>query len=60
MRQIIRIAKDQGWAVSRTRKNHYRLCPPTPHDCVITSGTPSSQRSVRQALAQLRRSGLDI
>jgi len=61
MRRVIQIAKKQGWRVDRTRKNHYRLCPPTPEEaCVITSGTPGTQGSIRKAIAQLRRSGLDI
>ncbi|UCC74970.1 MAG: hypothetical protein JSV86_10590 [Gemmatimonadota bacterium] len=61
MRRLVRLAKDQGWRVTRTRRNHYRFCPPrTDSDCVVTSGTPGSQRSIRQAVARLRRSGLEI
>jgi hypothetical protein len=61
MRKVIKIAKKQGWRVGRTRSRHYRFCPPTPaDDCVITSGTPGKQGSIRKAIAQLRRSGLEI
>jgi hypothetical protein len=60
MRKLIRTARRQRWRVDRTRKGHYRFCPPDPGECVITSGTPGSPRVIRHAIANLRRAGLEV
>lgn len=49
-------AREQGWEVSRTKKAHWRFVPPDPTErIVLTSGTPSNSRTVRNLLAELTR-----
>lgn len=60
-KDVFRIARKQGWEIDRTRKGHYKLCPPDPAQrCVIASGTPGDYRAVRNLITDLRRSGLKI
>lgn len=58
MRDIEKAARDQGWETGRTKKGHLRYVPPDPElPIVIGAGTPSDHRSLRNFVAQLRRSG---
>lgn len=58
-RQVVRIAKAQGWRVEFTKKNHVRFLSPT-GQMVVTSGTPSDHRTVANLIGQLRRQGLVV
>jgi len=59
LEEVIRAAREQGWAVSQTGKLHIRLVPPDPtRPIVIAAGTPSDVRAVRNLISQARRSGL--
>lgn len=58
-RRIRDAAIAQGWRVDKTAKHHWRFLPPVLSlPAVVTSGTPSDFRAVRNFLAAMRRSGL--
>ena len=60
-KDVFRVAYKQGWSIDKTRKGHFKLCPPDPaYRCVIASGTPSNVRAIRGLISDLRRSGLEI
>jgi len=55
---IRRAAEAQGWIVERTKGKHWRFIPPDrTKRMVVTGGTPSDMRSIRNFLADLRRQG---
>jgi predicted RNA binding protein YcfA (HicA-like mRNA interferase family) len=59
VKDVIAAAEDQGWEVTRTKKGHLQFIPPDPtRPMVHGSGTPSDWRSLKNLIAQLRRSGL--
>lgn len=59
LRKIEQAAREQGWRVERTKKGHIRFVPPdATKPMVVAAGTPSDHRSIRNLVAQLRRSGL--
>lgn len=57
VRQLIRAAEAQGWAVSRTRGGHLRWRAPS-GALVFTASTPSDWRALANILSYLRRNGL--
>lgn len=57
LRQLLREARRQGWRVERTKKGHYKLWPPDGGPPEILPGTPSDWRSLKNAIARLRRRG---
>ncbi len=58
LRDIEDAAKEQGWAVGRTRRGHPTFRPPDPSkDIVVGSGTASDVRAIRNLLSRLRRQG---
>lgn len=61
LRNLAKLAKEQGWEFGRTNSGHVKFCSPysdTPP--VFYSGTPSDHRSHKNLLAKLRRAGLEI
>jgi hypothetical protein len=45
-REIRKAAREQGWRVELTSKNHWRFVPPDPSQpMVYTGGTPSDWRA---------------
>jgi predicted RNA binding protein YcfA (HicA-like mRNA interferase family) len=60
LRQIAKLAVDQGWRVETTKRNHIQFKAPDGIHIVTTSGTPSDWRSNKNLTAQLRRNGLDL
>ncbi len=61
LKQLIRIAREQGWKVEPTRKGHWWFRPPNPADGqVLVAGTPSDHRALKNAKAKLRQAGLDV
>lgn len=55
---IRRAAEAQGWQVERTKGRHWRFTPPDKTKrLVVTGGTPSDLRAIRNFLADLRRQG---
>lgn len=57
---IIEAAREQGWTVEPTRKSHVRFVPPEPdRSIVICSSTPRSPWAIRDAIRELKRSGLE-
>jgi len=59
LHRYIRLARRQGWTVTRTGHNHLRFRSPT-GELVHTGMTPSDRRSVYNTAAELRRAGLDL
>lgn len=69
LKEIVRRAEEQGWAYDETRDGHPRLSPPpgavmpgtdTLVHPVTFSKTPSDHRGDRNAVAVLRRSGVEL
>ena len=58
LKGLVRAAEAQGWRVER-RAKHYLFFPLDQHNRpVVVPGTPSSQRTPANKLAELRRAGL--
>lgn len=58
LKDLERAARAQGWEVGRTKKGHPRFVPPDPTgEIVVTSGTPSDHRFLKNLLADLKRQG---
>lgn len=61
IKDLIRIALDQGWRVEQLRSGHWRFLPAdTNVRAVVTGGTPSDPRAVKNLRSDLRRSGLKL
>jgi len=59
--QLVRKAEDQGWAVRRTRNNHFRLTPPAGGRGYTVPSTPNGgNRAAENSIAALKRAGLVI
>jgi len=58
-REIIAELRRQGWNVERTERGHYKAYPPDPAQKMVTfaGGLSGDHRAVKNAVAQLRRSG---
>jgi hypothetical protein len=53
--ELIRMASDAGWTVTRTRGDHLRLEHPEASTVVFTGSTPSDYRALANTLATMRR-----
>lgn len=61
LRVIERTARKQGWIVELTRSGHIKFVPPDPGTpALVTAGTPSDRRGLRNLRADLRRRGLQF
>ena len=61
MVDVVQLAKDNGWRVSRTKKGHFKFMSPDKSQPVIhLSGTPSDPKTYICSMAQLRRHGLPV
>jgi len=59
LRDIERAAREQGWRVGRTRKGHPMFYPPKLDvEPIVTSGTPSDQRALKNLVSRRRAAGL--
>lgn len=57
--QIVKKLQGQGWRIVEGK--HYKCFPPDKAmPMVVIPKTPSDHRSIRNAIAQLRRSGADL
>jgi hypothetical protein len=58
-REIVAELRRQGWNVERTERGHYKARPPDAGKPMVTfaGGLSGDHRSVKNAVAQLRRSG---
>ena len=56
---LLKLAEIQGWRVSRTNKNHYKLIAPN-GKVIFTSSTPSDNRAINNIKRDLRANGLVI
>jgi hypothetical protein len=58
LNELKRAAQEQGWQTGTTRRGHQRWVPPDPKKpIVVGAGTPGDHRSMKNFLAQLRKSG---
>lgn len=56
VRELLRKLVDQGWRIEEGR--HYRAYPPDKaYSPVVISRTPSDHRSLKNAIAELRKRG---
>lgn len=53
--ELIRMASDAGWTVTRTRGDHLRVEHPEASTVVFTGSTPSDYRALANTLATMRR-----
>lgn len=61
LRPLWDAATAQGWRVELTGANHVRWLSPDPEAApIVTALTPSSQRTMLNVRAQLRRAGLKV
>lgn len=59
MRTLVSLAKEQGWTVSRTKRGHFRFVSPS-GETLVTGGTPSDWRQMKNFVSDLKRRGLSI
>ncbi len=59
LREIAKVAHEQGWTCAKTRNNHIKFRAPS-GETVFTSSTPGDVRAVHNLTAMLRRKGLNI
>lgn len=61
MIEVIKIAEENNWKVSRTKKGHFKFISPDKSQPIIhLSGTPSDAKTYICSIAQLRRHGLPV
>lgn len=58
MKGLVKLAEASGFRVEHTSKNHLRFLAPDGVTIVISAGTPSDSRSMKNLLARLRNAGL--
>lgn len=59
LRELARVALAQGWRVEQTKTCHVKWFTPDGRLAAVSTGTPCGGRGYENALAQLRRAGLD-
>ena len=58
IRKLKKKAKKQGWKIETSkRKGHIKWIPPGKKKIVVSPGTPSDHRSMKNLRADLKRSG---
>jgi hypothetical protein len=58
IRKIIKAAERQNWRVVRTTRGYFHFFTPDGDWAACHPNTPSSQRTLRNTIAKLRRRGL--
>ena len=58
LRQLLKAAESQGFTVTATRSGHWLVRDPAGRAVATIAGTSSDHRSWRNAVAELRRAGL--
>ncbi len=57
--RLVDAAREQGWKVEKTEKNHWRFLPPDRKmSQVIAASTPSDHRWLKNLRSHLRQRGL--
>lgn len=59
IRRLLRLVEGQGCTTTKNKKNHWKVRLPD-GSLVTFPGTPSDHRSMANAVALLRRKGLEI
>lgn len=59
LRKLIKVARSQGWTVTKTNNGHYRWESPS-GGLVFTPSTPSEYRSSKNSLSHLKKCGLTL
>lgn len=58
-KKLLKEAQKQGWSIQQGRKGQMRLVPPDPsRQIVFVHQTPSDHRAIKNAIAEMRRQGL--
>lgn len=61
VREYVSAALSAGWRVEKTGKSHFKFVPADPtKPVVVHAGTSCSQRGLKNFIAALRRSGLEV
>ena len=59
LKRVAALLNSLGWQCGQTKSAHWRFVPPDPDKpIVVTGGTPSDHRAVKNFIAGLKRSGL--
>lgn len=58
-RQLARLAESLGWVIRRTGGGHFQWLSPDGTTIIVTHGTASDWRALRNMKAQLRRAGVE-
>jgi hypothetical protein len=57
-KKVFRKARQQGWKVTISNGNHWKLVPPDPtRKILFTANSPSDYRAFRNFLADMKRNG---
>jgi hypothetical protein len=56
LKELIRLAEEQGWRVEKTHGGHYRWLAPS-GAIVVSSSTMSDHRGLQNHLSHLKRAG---
>ncbi len=59
LRKLLKLAKQQGWEVGKTKKNHTVFTGPDGQR-VVSPSTPSDHRSMKNTVGELRRHGMEV
>ena len=59
IKDLLRDARERGWAVGLTKRGFWVAPPDDTNDRVFFHGTPSDHRAIKNTLAELRRRGWD-
>lgn len=59
MNKFLKQVRRAGWAVERTRKQHWKVTSPSGKPFFLPS-TPSEYRSLQNCRSLLKRAGLDV
>lgn len=60
VQKVLRRVRKAGWSVRRTKKNHYKVTPPSGEGSLFFSATPGDRRAIRELYSKLRRAGFDL
>ncbi len=61
LKELKRLAEQQGWRVEPTKGAHWRFVPPDKtKPAIIMAGTSVSRSGLRNAISLLKRSGLEL
>lgn len=57
LRKVLKALEDQGFLLTRSSRGHWLIDTPDGRRVAVLAGTPSDHRSLKNAIARLRRAG---